>query len=161
MSIMGDAPGNVGDVTGLQRELKSRRAYFMNRSVKALPRERQLNGSSIDCPLLGVNNLQHKYVVRIVVRPGALGAGRGQVDIGLEGAADFSFEIAAKIRQGGNHGIQKRQSDGGALRKELVDTGNVKRVAVDCVLIGADLGFRVLESDVRIAAVERGDDTIN
>lgn len=39
------------------------------------------------------------------MRFGALGSGRGQVDVGLEGAAKFLFKVAAKKGERWNYGI--------------------------------------------------------
>jgi len=103
---MDDTARDVCQIAGIQSKLQRWTAALMSGSVESLSTVRQFDWRSVDCPILGINNLQHKYVVRIVMRPGTLSSGWCHISVGLEGTTKFALEVTAKMTNHRNHSIQ-------------------------------------------------------
>src|SRR5581483_1891383 len=89
----------------------------------------QLQGRAVSDPTLAACNLQHEYVVGIVMNSRALITGRGEIDVGLKGMGERGLQSPAELRQGGNHVVHVRQRHRRAVGEKLIEAPHIESPA--------------------------------
>src|SRR6185312_6032093 len=89
---------DVDGVAGGQFELQLRLPDTMGRRIEMLIPERQLDGGAVGFPALAAGDLQHEYVVGIVVNSRPLIARWREIDVRLKRVAENRFQSATERR---------------------------------------------------------------
>src|ERR1051325_8293163 len=106
---MRDASRNVRHISRVQLEFESGISQLVYLGVERLALQRQFKRRSENSPALRTLHLQHKNIVRIVMRLGALCVWGRHVNVSLERATQFAFDATAEFRERWNQRVQKRQ----------------------------------------------------